>query len=52
MLLKKICLDIFSLGGGGGFKISSYTIIGVHPDIKIDFLKEIFGHTLQHPCKL
>ena len=40
-------------GGGGLFKISSYSIVAVHPDIKIEFfLKKYFGHTLQYPCKL
>ena len=33
---KNFFLDIFPLGEGG-FKISSYTIVGVHPDIKIEF---------------
>ena len=54
---KEFFLDFFFFGGGGGggglLKISSYTIIGVHPDIKIkSFLKKYFGHTLQYPYKL
>ena len=41
MLPKKIISCYFSLeegggGGGEGFKISSYAIVGVHPDIKIE----------------
>ena len=34
---QKNSLAFFLGGGGGGFKITSYTIVGVHPDIKIEF---------------
>ena len=41
MLPKKLLLGIFSFfGGWGGLKISSYTIVRVHPDIKIELFLE------------
>ena len=53
MLQKQKNSFLIFLFWGGLFKISSYTVVGVHPDINIDFLlKKYFGHTLQYPCKL
>ena len=53
MLQKEKNSFLIFLFWGGLFKISSYAIVGIHPDIKIEFfLKKYFGHTLQYPCKL
>ena len=36
---------------GGPFKINFILSLGVHPDIKIDFISDYnFGHILQEPC--